>query len=83
MAGQSWLADTFAGIMIITAAYCVSRLVVARRQALNTLEGQRRPPGLLLARKTVELLSRSRLTCSHDELRYVIRKPEDRFARVL
>jgi len=58
-------------------------LVVARRQALNTLEGQRRPPGLLLARKTVELLSRSRLTCSHDELRYVIRKPEDRFARVL
>jgi hypothetical protein len=32
MAGQSWLADTFAGIMIITAAYCVSRLVVARRQ---------------------------------------------------
>jgi hypothetical protein len=32
MAGQSWLAGTFAGIMIITAAYCVSRLVVARRQ---------------------------------------------------
>jgi cytochrome b561 len=32
MAGQSWLADTFAGIMIITAAYCASRLVVARRQ---------------------------------------------------
>lgn len=32
MAGQSWLADTFAGIMLITAAYCVSRLVVARRQ---------------------------------------------------
>jgi len=32
MAGESWLADTFAGIMIITAAYCASRLVVSRRQ---------------------------------------------------
>ncbi len=32
MAGQPWLADTFAGIMILTAAYCVSRLVVAWRQ---------------------------------------------------
>ncbi len=58
-------------------------LVIAQRQALNTLAGQRRPPGLLLARKLVTMLSRSRLTCSHDELRYVIRKPEDRFARVL
>lgn len=58
-------------------------LVIAQRQALNTQGGQRRPPGLVLARKLVTLLSRSRLTCSHDELRYVIRKPEDRFARVL
>jgi hypothetical protein len=58
-------------------------LVIAQRQQLNTLTGQRRRPGLLLARKLVALLSRSRLTWSHDELRYVIRKPEDRFARVL
>jgi SAM-dependent methyltransferase len=58
-------------------------LVIAQRQATNALAGQRRPPGLLLARKLVALLSRSRLTWSHDELCYVIRKPEDRFARVL
>src|ERR1035441_9931568 len=58
-------------------------LVIAQRQALNTLAGRRKPPGLLLARKLVALLSRSKLTWSHDELRYVIRKPEDRFARVL
>ncbi len=32
MTGQSWLADTFAGIMIITAIYCASRLVISRRQ---------------------------------------------------
>lgn len=32
MAGPSWLAYTFAGVMIITAAYCVSRLVISRRQ---------------------------------------------------
>jgi hypothetical protein len=31
VAGQSWLADTFAGIMIITATYCICRMVVARR----------------------------------------------------
>jgi hypothetical protein len=32
MAGPSWLADTFAGIMIVTAAYCASRLVLSRRR---------------------------------------------------
>jgi cytochrome b561 len=32
MAGSSWLADTFAGVMILTAAYCVSRLAVSVRQ---------------------------------------------------
>ena len=58
-------------------------LVIAERHALNTLADQRRLPGVLLARKLVALLSRSRLACGHDELRYVIRKPEDRFARVL
>jgi Domain of unknown function (DUF5134) len=29
MAGSSWLPDAFAGIMILTAAYCVSRLVIS------------------------------------------------------
>jgi SAM-dependent methyltransferase len=58
-------------------------LVIGQRQALNAPATQRKPPGLLLARKLVALLSRSKLTWSHDELRYVIRKPEDRFARVL
>jgi hypothetical protein len=28
-------------------------------------------------------VSRGRLTDAHDEVRYVIRKPEDRFARVV
>jgi SAM-dependent methyltransferase len=37
------------------------------------------PPSQLL----VAWLSRGRLTASHDELRYVIRKPEDRYARIL
>jgi cytochrome b561 len=32
MAGSSWLAGTFAGIMVLTAAYCVSRLAVSVRQ---------------------------------------------------
>jgi SAM-dependent methyltransferase len=58
-------------------------LVIAQRQELNTLAGERRRPGLLLARKLVAVVSRSRLSWSHDALRYVIRKPEDRFARVL
>jgi SAM-dependent methyltransferase len=33
--------------------------------------------------KLVAWISRGRLPCDHDELRYVIRKPEDSFARVL
>lgn len=32
MAGPSWLAYTFASVMIITAAYCVSRLLISRQQ---------------------------------------------------
>ena len=58
-------------------------LVIAHRQALDTLAGPRRPLWLLLARRLVALLSRSGLPWSHDEFRFVIRKPEDRFARVL
>jgi SAM-dependent methyltransferase len=61
-------------------------LVIAHRQVgsrLDGLDGQREPAGLLAARKLVSALSRGRLAWAHDELRYVIRKPEDRFARVL
>jgi SAM-dependent methyltransferase len=58
-------------------------LVIAQRQELNVLAGRSAPRWLLLARAVVARLSRARLTAGHDELRYVIRKPEDRFARVL
>jgi SAM-dependent methyltransferase len=58
-------------------------LVIAHRQALDSLAGRRRPWWLLLTCRLVTLLSRSGLPWSHDEFRFVIRKPEDRFARVL
>lgn len=58
-------------------------LVIAQRQALDLLTGPRRPPGLTMMRGLVARLSRGRLTSGHDELRYVIRKPESGFARVL
>ncbi len=58
-------------------------LVIAQRQAVSLLPGRRRPLWLLAVRRLAVGLSRGRLTPAHDELRYVIRKPEDRFARVL
>ncbi len=58
-------------------------LVIAQRQALNLLPGRRTPPGFLLVFRLVASLSRGRLTPDHDELRYVIRRPEYGFARVL
>jgi SAM-dependent methyltransferase len=58
-------------------------LVIAHRQVRSRLGGQRRAAGLLAARKLVSGLSGGRLAWAHDELRYVIRKPEDQFARVL
>jgi SAM-dependent methyltransferase len=58
-------------------------LVIGPRQALNQTEGRPRPPGLRLTCKLVARLSGGRLTSRHDELRYVIRKPENGFARVL
>jgi SAM-dependent methyltransferase len=62
-------------------------LVIAQRQTLSsrtarTSSGIGRPAPTL-ARRIVDRLSRGRLTSAHDELRYVIRKPEDPFARVL
>ncbi len=54
-------------------------LVVAYRQSLNTAV----PFAVRAVRRLVSWLSRSRLACDHDELCYVVRKPEDPFARVL
>ncbi len=67
-------------------AYALSHgLVVVRRKMARTLP---EPPGRLTgaicaARALIAWLSRGRLTDAHDELLYVIRKPEDRFARLV
>ncbi len=67
-------------------AYAVSHgLVVVRRETARTAPG---PPGRLtsavgMARALVRWLSRGRLTDGHDELLYVMRRPEDRFARLV
>lgn len=52
-------------------------LVVAHRGAC------RAAGGVPLSRRLVASLSGGRFTCEHDELRYVIRKPEHPYARVL
>jgi Domain of unknown function (DUF5134) len=36
VAGQPWLADMFAGVMLVTAAYCLARLVISGRQHRRT-----------------------------------------------
>jgi len=66
-------------------AYALMReLVIAERQSLGGLAGTLAgPPGFLAAQKLVAWLSRGRLTAAHEELLYVLRKPEDRFARIL
>jgi hypothetical protein len=58
-------------------------LVITRREVSSQLDGARRHPVIRCARWLVATGSRGRLTAAHDELRYVIRKPEDQFARVL
>ena len=58
-------------------------LVIAQRQTLSPLAGRGRAAPPLVAGRIVARLSRGRLSSAHDELRYVIRKPEDPFARVL
>jgi hypothetical protein len=66
-------------------AYALMReLVIAERQALGGLAGAlAEPRGFLAAQKLVARLSRGRLTAAHEEFVYVLRKPEDRFARIL
>jgi hypothetical protein len=41
------------------------------------------PRGYLAVQKAVAALSRGRLTAAHEEVLYVMRKPENRFARIL
>jgi SAM-dependent methyltransferase len=66
-------------------AYAQMReLVIAERRALGGLTGTPTgPPGFLAAQKLIAWLSRGRLTAAHEELLYVLRKPEDRFARIV
>ncbi|MGA3152605.1 MAG: hypothetical protein ACLPN6_23655 [Streptosporangiaceae bacterium] len=58
-------------------------LVIAYRQAVSGPAGGPPPRTILAARKIVAAASGGRLDSAHDELRFVIRKPEDSFARVL
>jgi len=67
-------------------AYALLRgLVIAERQALGGLAGGLPPGpyGFLAAQKLVARLSRGKLTAEHEEMLYVLRKPESRFARIL
>jgi SAM-dependent methyltransferase len=65
-------------------SYALRRgLVIAQRQALSQPAGRGWAAPLLVAGRIAARLSRGGLTSAHDELRYVIRKPEDPFARVL
>jgi SAM-dependent methyltransferase len=60
-------------------------LVIAERQARGGQAGERRgaPRWYLAAQRLVARMSRGRLTDAHEEMLYVMRKPEDRFARLL
>ena len=67
-------------------AYALSHgLVIIRRETARTLPGSsgRLASAIGAARALTARLSRGRLTDAHDELLYVIRKPEDRFARLV
>jgi SAM-dependent methyltransferase len=58
-------------------------LAIAHRQAYSAEHGPRNPEALVLAQRLVQRLSRASRGAAYDELRYVIRKPEDKYARVL
>jgi SAM-dependent methyltransferase len=58
-------------------------LVIAHRQVVRSPDSQGRTRPAPLAQRIVAWLSRGQLSCRYDELRYVIRKPEYQFARVL
>ncbi len=60
-------------------------LVIAERQPLGGLAGGLAPAprGYLAAQQALAGLSGHRLTADHEEFLYVLRKPENRFARIL
>jgi SAM-dependent methyltransferase len=60
-------------------------LVITRRETARTLPDRpvRLAAALRATRMLVGWLSRNQRTDAHDELLYVIRKPEDRFARLV
>jgi SAM-dependent methyltransferase len=66
-------------------AYALKReLVIAEREAIGGLAGGlAEPRWFLTAQKLVAWLSRGRLSAAHEEILYVLRKPEDRFARIV
>ena len=66
-------------------AYALKRgLVISERTVLGGLAGQLSgPAGFLAVQKVIARLSGGRLTVAHEELLYVLRKPENRFARVI
>jgi SAM-dependent methyltransferase len=60
-------------------------LVITERQLLGGLTGglPPGPPWFLAAQKLVAKLSRGRFTADHEEIRYVLRNPSHRSARIL
>jgi SAM-dependent methyltransferase len=67
-------------------AYIQKRgLVITRRETARTWPDgpDRVSRAVSAARGLISWLTRGRMTDAHDEVRYVIRKPEDRFARVV
>jgi SAM-dependent methyltransferase len=66
-------------------AYALKReLVIAEREAIGGLAGGlAEPRWFLTAQKLVAWLWRGRLSAAHEEILYVLRKPEDRFARIV
>ncbi|HWG64467.1 MAG TPA: class I SAM-dependent methyltransferase [Streptosporangiaceae bacterium] len=77
--------DSLASVPGIQAYALMRGLVFAHQQALAGQASDLRaaprwyPPALRL----VTLMSRGRLTNAHEEMRYVLRKPENRFARIV
>jgi SAM-dependent methyltransferase len=58
-------------------------LSIAHRGIASSARSLSRPAAARVAGQLLTVLSRGRLAADHDELCYVIRRPEDRFARVL